>query len=486
MITRPGEQAGLTRLGELRFRAFSGTRVVDIAPAQWGLAPIAIRQAAVSRRYREVPPGLPGFLRFEFAPGSFPPHFDRGPGTEADRRRLAKLLTGQEQFWASSRRLRLGRDDVAAIAAAGGMAVVAEVSDSTDRLLLLRRAGLPAEELRPRTTRRRFGLAEVQTSAFVLSVVVAGVGTWLAAASERKWPLLLIPVFLAVAIGPQLAIRGFAGRSPRMPWLDENFTGGWQVVVAPPPSMSTELLCEVASLYGYFYAGQYYVGRNSMSHLFAKCRPGLVFGTPAPGVPPAPPPVFEAPAESPGREQWLRTHLDGRDELWVSVRHAKLPPDRIAAIAGPEGLVPVAEFADPSDRIVLLRRPTAPPPAPGRKFRMSFVGFLAPAAWVVLCFGGGCLTAVLTGENRLFGIAFGLTVLGVPPLLWVLRVFPRSTRVGWLAREFTGKDGVTFFSGQFDVSPGLVRQIAGYHGYFFGSQTYTRAQGTLVTYVRQR
>jgi hypothetical protein len=72
----------------------------------------------------------------------------------------------------------------------------------------------------------------------------------------------------------------------------------------------------------------------------------------------------------------------------------------------------------------------------------------------------------------------------VPPLL---RAFPRSTRVGWLAREFTGKAGVTFFSGQFDVSAELVRQIiAEFHGYFFGTQTSTRAQGTLVTYVRRR
>jgi hypothetical protein len=67
---------------------------------------------------------------------------------------------------------------------------------------------------------------------------------------------------------------------------------------------------------------------------------------------------------------------------------------------------------------------------------MSFAGFLAPAAWIVLCFGGSA--------------------------------------------------GVTFFSGQFDVSPELVRQIAGFHGYFLRSQTSTRAQGVLVTYARFR
>ncbi|WP_284742994.1 hypothetical protein [Amycolatopsis sp. RTGN1] len=198
-----------------------------------------------------------------------------------------------------------------------------------------------------------------------------------------------------------------------------------------------------------------------------------------------PRPRAAAVSGAPGREQWLRNHLEGRDELWVSVRHAKLPPARIAEIAGGEGLTTVAHFADPTDLILLLRRPSAPPRAPG-KFRMSFTGFLAPAVWVLLCFGGSAITAAVTGNERLFAIGFSLTLLGVPPLLWVLRIFPRSARVGWLAKEFTGKNSVSFFSGQFDVSPELLRQIAGYHGYAFRSQTRTRAQGTLVTYVRYR
>jgi hypothetical protein len=323
------QRAWQLRFAELRYRVFSGAPVVEVAPAQWGFDPTAVRQAANSRRYRETPPDQAGFLRFEFAPGFFPRHFDRGPGTDADRRRLAKLLAGQDQFWASTRRLRLGRADVGAVATAAGMTVVAEAAD------------------------------------------------------------------------------------------------------------------------------------------------------------PAPPPAAEPVVEAPGREQWLRNHLDGRDELWVSVRHAKLPPPRIAEIAGSEGLFPAAEFADATDRILLLRRTPPPRPATVRKFRMSFAGFLAPAAWVLLCFGGSGVTTALTGDERVFAMGFGLTVLGVPPLLWVLRAFPRSTRVGWLAGEFTGKNGVTFFSGPFDVSAELVRQIAEFHGYFFVSQTATRAQGTLVTYGRR-
>ncbi|MGW3996989.1 hypothetical protein ACWEF6_26185 [Amycolatopsis sp. NPDC004772] len=473
------QQAWLVRFGELRHRAFSGVPVVDVVPAQWGLDPTTVRQAAHSRRYRETAPAQPESLRFEFAPWLFPPPFDHGPGTDADRRRLAKLLDEQEQFWASSRRLRLGRDDIGKAAAAAGMTVVAEVADRTDRFLLLRRTGLPDEELRPRTAGRRLDLTAVQGVAAVLGVAVAAAGTWIAATTEQKWPVLLIPVFLIAAVAAQFLIRAVAGRSPRMPWLDEPFDGSPQVIVPPPPSVSAELLGEVASLHGYFSAGPCESTRNRRDLLFRKTRPGLVFGTPAPRMPPS----YEVPAGSPGREQWLRNHLEGRDELWVSVRHAKLTPARIAEIAGGEGLRPAAEFADRTDRILLLRRGS---PVAARKFRMSFAGFLAPALWAVLCFGGGIVTGALTGQERLFAISFGLTVLGVPPLLWVLRVFPRSARVGWLAGEFDGSASVTFFSGQFDVSPELIRQIAAFHGYSFRSQTATQAQGTLVTYARFR
>jgi hypothetical protein len=484
MMARPAEQAWLLRQGELRFRVFSGAPVVEVSPAQWGLDAAAVRQAAIGRRYRETPPGQAGFLRFEFAPGSFPPHFDRGPGTDADRRRLGKLLGGEEQFWASLRRLRLSRADVGAVAAAAGMEVVAEVADPADRLLLLRRSGLPDEELRPRA-RRRITRARVWAGVGVLyaACVTAGI-VWMKLAHRALGPLLLIVGGAAVLLVAGVVIRVVAGRSPRLPWLDAPFDGGPQVAVPFPASLSTELLGEVASLYGYFYGGPFGTGRTGQSFLFAKCRPGLVFGTP-PDTRPARP-VFELPDGSPDREQWLRNHLDGRDELWVSVRHAKLPPARITEIAGGEGLFPVAEFTDPTDLVLLLRRPSATRPATPRKFRMSFVGFLAPAAWVLLCFGGSAVTAAVTGDERVFTIGFSLTVLGVPPLLWVLRVFPRSTRVGWLAKEFTGRISVSFFSGQFDVSPELVGRIAAYHGYVFRSQTSTRAQGTLVTYVRRR
>ncbi|WP_410564308.1 hypothetical protein [Amycolatopsis sp. cmx-4-61] len=419
---RRDQQAWLVRFNELRYRAFAGAPVAEVAPAQWGLDPATIRQAAHARRYRETVPDRPDSLRFEFAPGVFPPQFDRGPGTDADRRRLAKLLGEHEQFWASSRRLRLGRDDIGKAAAAAGMTVVAETADVTDRLLLLRRTGLPDEELRPRAAGRRPGLGTMQGLAAGLGLAAVVVGAWFAATAERTWPVLLLPVAVVAVVALPLLVRAIAGRSPRMPWLDEPFDGSPQVIVVPPPSVSAELLGEVASCYGYFCAGPCESTRDRRDLLFRKTRPGLVFGTPAPRTPPS----FEVPAGSPDREQWLRNHLDGRHELWVSVRHAKLTPARIVEIASGEGLRPAADFADRTDRILLLRGDS---PVPARKFRMSFTGFVAPAVWAVLCLGGGVITAASTGEERLAAIGFGLTVLGVPPLLWVLRAFrgPRAS-----------------------------------------------------------
>ena len=61
-MTAPEQRAWLVRLSELRFRVFSGAPVVEVAPAQWGLDPTAIGQAAHSRRYRETPPDQAGFL----------------------------------------------------------------------------------------------------------------------------------------------------------------------------------------------------------------------------------------------------------------------------------------------------------------------------------------------------------------------------------------------------------------------------------------
>jgi hypothetical protein len=38
------------RFAELKYRVFAGAPVVEVAPAQWGFDPTAVRQAAASRR----------------------------------------------------------------------------------------------------------------------------------------------------------------------------------------------------------------------------------------------------------------------------------------------------------------------------------------------------------------------------------------------------------------------------------------------------
>src|SRR6478672_2108830 len=97
LVARPG-QAWLLRQGELRYRLFSGTPIVEVSPAQWDLDPPLVRQTAFARRYREIAPDHDGLLRFEFVPQFGPPPFDRPfPGTPDSLRRLAKLVEGQLQ-----------------------------------------------------------------------------------------------------------------------------------------------------------------------------------------------------------------------------------------------------------------------------------------------------------------------------------------------------------------------------------------------------
>lgn len=453
------DRAWLLRQGELHYRLFSGAPVVEVSPEQWALDPAVVRQAAAARRYREIPPDQHGFLRFEFVPQLYPPPYDHpGPGAPARLRRLSRLVSGQDQVWVSLRRLGVSRVDVARVAEAEGLDVVHEVADPTDRLLLLRRPGLPGE-LTSLPYRgpwyRRIELAQLQAG--LVLAAFAGIMAAVLWSSFGRWgwgPLLLVVACSVGLIIGLVTVRLVAARTARITWLDEPFDGRPTAAVLLA-GISTELRGEVASAYGYFFGGPYRepgVRNPQAAGLFVKCRQGMLFGPPL-IRPPAPP--FEQAEEHPGREQWLLNRISGEDDVWISVREAKLPRQRIAEIAGREGLAVSLEFADPTDRLLKLSRDPAPPrlplppPVGRRRFRVSFLSLF-------------------------------------PPIGWALRAFPRSTRVGWLAREFNGADGVTFFVGPYDISPGLTLQIAEAHGYFYGKQSATRALGTFVSFVKRR
>jgi len=490
------DRAWLLRQGELRFGLFSGAPVVEVSPEQWALDPAVIRQAAATRRYREIPPGQDGLLRFEFVPQFSPPPFDHPcPGTPARVRRLTRLVSGQDQVWTSLRRLGVSRADVARVAEAEGLHVVHEVADPADRLLLLRRPSLPGELISlpyRGPWYRRIDVALLQTG--VILTAFAGIMAAVLWSSFDRWgwgPFFLVVASSLGLLAGLVLIKLVGARTARITWLDEPFDGRPTTPV-PLAGISTELRGDVAAAYGYFFGGPYrdpHVRNQPATGLFVKCRPGLLFGPP---LTRPPTPHFDQAEEHPGREQWLLNRISGADDVWISVREAKLPRQLIAEIAAQERLAVSLEFADPTDRVLKLSRDPAPPRLPlpipigRRRFRVSFLNFLLPIGWLLSCVIPALVISAVSGDNRVFALGFGLGMLLLPAMAWALRAFPRSTRVGWLAKEFNGANSVTFFVGPYGVSPGLALQIAEAHGYFFGKQSATRAQGTFVTFVKRR
>jgi hypothetical protein len=137
-----------------------------------------------------------------------------------------------------------------------------------------------------------------------------------------------------------------------------------------------------------------------------------------------------------GRKRWLTNQLSSGDDVWISVQHAKFSRDHIAAIAAELGKGVALELADRTDRLLLLSNRPAEPRLPVKTglwlsysaWRMPMLLLLPIIAWL------GWFFVAAVGY---FPIAAAvLLVLG---MLGLVRAFPRSTRVAWLAREFRGK-----------------------------------------------
>ncbi|MEV7553595.1 hypothetical protein AB0N89_28610 [Amycolatopsis sp. NPDC089917] len=207
-------------------------------------------------------------------------------------------------------------------------------------------------------------------------------------------------------------------------------------------------------------------------------------------VPPVP--LFDGPDRpDKNRERWLRNHLDGSDRVWISLRHANLSARRVAEVAETEGLRVAADFSDQSDRILLLGRDPAPPrlplPSPiGGRFRPVWLNGIAPVAIAVLF----VVAALAVGasdefENPLANLLFLAAFVGAVPAAFTTGLFPRTSRLGWLAREFDGKSRVDVPMRAYQVSPDLVVQIAGYHGYALHALTTTQAGGQILKFAKR-
>ncbi|MER6667618.1 hypothetical protein ABT256_23940 [Amycolatopsis japonica] len=206
-------------------------------------------------------------------------------------------------------------------------------------------------------------------------------------------------------------------------------------------------------------------------------------------VPPVP--VFDGPDRpDKDRERWLLNQVSGSDRVWISLKHANLSARRVAEVAEAEGLRVAADFADADDRVLLLSRDPSPPrlplPAPtGFRFRYAWLNHIAPVTVIVLL----ALAAVIAGtpshyEEPIAGLLFLAAFAGMVPAAFTTCLFPRGTRVNWLAREFDGSPHVAFPMRSYRIPAGLVVQIAAYHGYALYGQAATQTGGPSLMFCK--
>ncbi len=206
-------------------------------------------------------------------------------------------------------------------------------------------------------------------------------------------------------------------------------------------------------------------------------------------VPPVP--VFDGPDRpDKDRERWLLNRLSGSDHVWISLKHANLSARRVAEVAETEGLRVAADFGHSTDRVLRLSRNPAPPrlplPAPtGARFRYAWLNYLVPITVLSLL----TVAAMVVGtaensENPAGGLLLLAAMAGAIPAAFTTSLFPRTTRVGWLAREFDGSAAVAFAVRSYQIPVDLVVQIAWFHGYALYGQTVTRASGPIMNFYK--
>ncbi|MFI9454588.1 hypothetical protein [Amycolatopsis sp. NPDC052450] len=203
-------------------------------------------------------------------------------------------------------------------------------------------------------------------------------------------------------------------------------------------------------------------------------------------------PVFDGPDRpDKDRERWLLNHLSGSDRVWISLRHANLSARRVAEVAETEGLRVAADFTDPNDRVLLLSRDPSPPrlplPAPtGLRFRYSWLNYIAPVAVLVLLGAAAMIAGTPSDQEApIVSLLFIAALAGAVPAAFTTSLFPRTIRVGWLAREFDGSLHVGLTMRSYQLPADLVVQIAAYHGYELYGLSATQAGGMSLQFFKR-
>lgn len=246
------------RLGTVRYLRFTGLPVVHVSPVEWQLDPQTIRQAAHDRRYVEIPPPDPSVLSFQYAPTAFPGTPFQGypsPGpAPSQARRLAKKISGRDRMWISLRDFKLSREHVAEIASRARMTVVAEVADTSDRIMLLAPPGSPPPGSEVAKPRFRPGSAGFFTAGIVTTMALAIAGCAVSALTEHIWLTILSAVLGLPLLLLSVYWMRMAPKSVRAGWLASRFNGSRSVQFHPDVfGFTSDLAAQIAASHGYFY-----------------------------------------------------------------------------------------------------------------------------------------------------------------------------------------------------------------------------------------
>ncbi|MBE1576508.1 hypothetical protein ACFORH_05725 [Amycolatopsis roodepoortensis] len=189
---------------------------------------------------------------------------------------------------------------------------------------------------------------------------------------------------------------------------------------------------------------------------------------------------YPAPSPAPSRGQWLMKKIRGKDRVWISLQDAKLSRRHVVELAGQAQMSVMAEFADSTDRVLLLTRGSNPPRTT-TGLRIGSPGFLtATVVTVMILTAIGCGIGAMTERPWLL---LSSVIVGLPlvlaSVLWT-RAAPKSRRVSWLADRFDGSPSLLIGTDAYGVSLELVAQIAAFFDYYYTAwvrQSNGRLQG---------
>ncbi|RSN23775.1 hypothetical protein DL990_35825 [Amycolatopsis sp. WAC 01416] len=199
-------------------------------------------------------------------------------------------------------------------------------------------------------------------------------------------------------------------------------------------------------------------------------------------------PFYDYPSSTPAPSsaQWLMKKINGADQVWISLRDAKLSRRQVAEFADQGRMGVIAEFADSSDRLMHLGRTPNPQPGKRQGFRPYTSGFSTALAvtTMALMIAAGTVGAY-TDHTWLI---FVVLIIGLPLMVFSVRwmsLVPRSVRARWLAAGFDGSRSVRVHPDVFGFTSELVAQIAASRDYFYTAwDRKPNGQPTEMVFVR--